>query len=123
MQVPNVHDPPEKEVQSDLVSKYDDSSNRYAVLVEDDAPSSGLQPSNAELEEQFVMEDPGDYLESLGHTRINGIRRSKRISKRMIEARTLHVYNMSVTKALKKCAHLSKPAILAELKQMLDKGV
>jgi hypothetical protein len=41
----------------------------------------------------------------------------------MIEARTLHVYNMSVTKALKKCAHLSKPAILAELKQMLDKGV
>ncbi len=35
VQVPNVHDPPEKEVQSDLVSKYDDSSNRYAVLVED----------------------------------------------------------------------------------------
>ncbi len=30
---------------------------------------------------------------------------------------------MSVTKALKKCASKSKPAILAELQQMLDKDV
>jgi hypothetical protein len=45
------------------------------------------------------------------------------LSKRQIENRTLIVYNMSVTKALKKCALKSKPAILAELQQMLDKDV
>ena len=115
-----------------IVAKYDDANNLYPTLSNrKDVPYQQSEQTiqdppmtNYRLDgEQFVIEDPAEYLESLGHTILNGRCKSKSISKKMIESRTLKVYNLSVTKALKKCAHLSKPAILAELQQILDKEV
>ncbi len=51
------------------------------------------------------------------------MRRSKQIFRRIIESRTLQIYRISVTKALKNCLHMSKDAIRSELKQILEKSV
>ncbi len=100
VRVPNVHDMPDRVVVPDIVAKYDDANNLYAPLSngedaqyqQSEQTIQGSPMTNYRLDgEQFVIEDPAEYLESLGHTIVNGRRKSKRIFKKMIESRTLKV--------------------------------
>ena len=93
-----------------------DNNNSNDDVVEDDV-------INDVQESEYGVEDPSSHLESLGHTTIDGVRKSIRLSKKQIDQRVLNVYKLTVAIALKRNERLSKAAILAELRQMIDKDV
>ncbi len=101
------------------LNQIDETNNRYAVLVEDEGTSSVYQCRQILISTNSLLWKIPEKIEiTQNHDSTRYVNQRK---SRIIEAKTLlHPYN-SVTKALEKCDHPSKPTTLAELKQMLEK--
>lgn len=102
-----------------------DDEQPESPVIQEESTSQEDMPDMAELEEDeysLNISDPYEYLQGLGTRNVGGVRKSFRVSKRLLQKNTLLAHKLTVRKALKTCATRAKPAILAELQQLLDKN-